>query len=143
MSNLILAGLLAAALVGNGGGGPQEDKKPDKVIEIRATEGKIVFVEQGKDKPGATTAVVGQVVRWENRDAQPHRLSSDAEVDGKPLFDTGVIKPGEHKDILLDIGLYKKAEGKTANAITLRYHAKDAPAGKGEVELVSPAKRGR
>ena len=54
--------------------------------------GKLVFLEHGKEKAQPIPIVVGQTVRWENKDTDPHLVSNQA-VSGKPLFDTGVIEP--------------------------------------------------
>jgi hypothetical protein len=111
-------------------------------VEIRRTDGKIEFREPGKEKPETTTIVVGQTIRWANRDSDAHRLVSDVNVEGKPLFDTGIIEPGGHKDVLIDIDLYTKAGGKPANVIKIRYHSSDQEDRTGELQILSAARRG-
>src|SRR4029450_6946134 len=114
----------------------------DKTIDIIRHDDKIEFRERGNDER-RTTIVVGQTIRWENKDARPHRLVSAVEIDGRPLFDTGVIRPGEHSDVLIDIDLYSKAGGKPANVISITYHSTDAAYARGELQVLSAARRGR
>ena len=55
-----------------------------------------MFREQGKDgkgKPRAVGVVVGETVRWVNRDNEPHTLKSVAKHDGKPILNTDRIAP--------------------------------------------------
>ena len=113
----------------------------DKTVDIRRIGDRIEFREHG-DEVRAITLVVGQTIRWKNKDAKPHRLVSDAHVDGAPLFDTGIIGPGEHKDFLVDIDLYSKAGGKPANVIRIKYHSTDHEECTGELQIVSAARRG-
>ena len=67
---------------------------------------------------------------------------SEAQVDGKPLFDTGIIRPGEHRDFLVDIELYTKAGGKPANVIRIKYRCTDHEECMGELQILSAARRG-
>lgn len=121
--------------------GPPEGWKPDKVIETVVRDGKLTFTEKGKEKPVAITLVVGQTVRWVNCDTKPHQVLSVDEVDGKPLIDTGVIEPGKHRDVILDNDLYRRAKGKTAGMVTIKFRSKAQPTVLGELQLLSPAKR--
>ena len=111
-------------------------------VEIRRTDGKIEFRESGKEKPETTTIVVGQTIRWANRDSDAHRLVSDVTVEGQPLFDTGIIEPGAHTDVVIDIDLYTKAGGKPANVVRIRYHSSDQEDRTGELQILSAARRG-
>jgi hypothetical protein len=110
-------------------------------VEIRRTDGEIEFQESGKEKSETTRIVVGQTIRWANRDSNAHRLVSDVNVEGKPLFDTGIIEPDGHKDVLIDIDLYTKAGGKPANVIRVRYRSSDGQGRSGELEILSAARR--
>ena len=121
---------------------PQEPTEPmSTTVEIRRSDGKIEFREIGKERPEATTIVVGQTIRWANRDSEAHQLVSDVKVEGKPLFDTGIIEPGGHKDVLIDIDLYTKAGGKPANVVRVRYHSRDHEDLTGELQILSAARR--
>jgi hypothetical protein len=113
----------------------------DKTIQITNEDQALKFVEQGEKKAKAVTVVVGQTVRWENKCTQDYRVVSDLKVEGKPLFDTGVIKPGEHKDILMDFQMYRKAGGKPANVVKFKYHGVDHEADTGELQVLSAARR--
>lgn len=113
--------------------------KPDNTVEFETGVG---FVEKGKKEAKSVSIVVGQTLRWVNKGDTPQSATSDLKVDGKPLFDTGLLQPGEHKDIPFFIDLYRKAEGKTAGAVTLTYHSKGKSDMKGTLELISAAKRG-
>ena len=104
----------------------------DKTIQITREDKGLKFVEQGETKAKAVTIVVGQTVRWENKCSKDHRVVSDLKVDRKPVFDTGIIKPGEHKDILVDFQMYRKAGGKPANVVKFKYHGADHMDDKGE-----------
>ena len=84
------------------------ERMPDKTVEITRKEGKLVFIEHGKEIARAIPIVVGQTIRWENKDTQPHALVSILTAAGKPLFDTGVIPPGKYKDVLFDIDMYER-----------------------------------
>jgi len=61
-------------------------------------------------------------------------------VAGRPLFSTGVIKPGDHKDLLFDIDLYERAGGKPANVVTVKYSSNE-PGEPGVIRLLSAARR--
>lgn len=114
----------------------------DKTIDIRRREDKIEFREHGNEKE-QTTIIVGQTIRWRNTDAQPHQLVSDIAVGGRPVLDTGLIGPGDDKDVLVDIDLYSRAGGQPANVITLSYHSLDDADSHGELQILSAARRGR
>lgn len=118
-----------------------DERKPDKVIEIAAPNGKPSFTEMGKDKPEGVTTVVGQTVRWVNRDSSPHRVVSSLEVDGKPVIDTGVIEPGKYRDVILDNDLYRRAGGKTAGVIVITYCSQGHPNPLAKLQILSPARR--
>ncbi len=85
--------------------------------------------------------MVGQTIRWENKDTDPHHLVSNQTVSDKPLFDTGVIDPGKHKDVLFDIDLYQRAGGKPANVVTVKYHSRARVDDFGELQFLSAARR--
>ncbi len=119
------------------------EKEPDAIIDIIAKNDSIAFVEHGKEPGKHVTVVVGQVVRWVNRDSRAHHVLSAASVGGKRLLDTKAIEPGEHKDVLVDIDMYKAAGGKPAGVATLNYGCDSGPYDTGKLELLSAAKRGR
>jgi hypothetical protein len=122
---------------------PKEDRKePDKVIEITMKDGKLLFLERGQDKARPVTVVVGQTVRWSNRDHKPHTIDPTLVVDGKPLFQIGEIQPGRYKDLTLDIDLYRRAGGRPASVVTIKYQCDRKPTPVGELQLLSAAKRG-
>lgn len=127
-------------LVGIGLAGDEKLVTPDKTVEFGSEKG---FVEKGQKATREVSVVVGQTLRWVNTSDAPMRAVSDMKLDGRPLFDTGILKPGEHKDIQFDIGVYRKADGKTASSVTLGYHSERNPDKKGTLVLISPAKRGR
>jgi hypothetical protein len=122
--------------------GRKAEKKPDKTVEIIRKGGKLQFLEQGKEAARPIPIVVGQTLRWENKDTRPHSLVSKLTVAGKPLFDTGAIPPGQHKDILFDIDLYHRAGGKPANYVPLKYHSRESEKELGELLFLSAARRG-
>ena len=113
----------------------------DKTVEITRKDGKVVFLERGKARPAAVSVVVGQTVRWENTDTEPHNLVGVGKAEGMPLFETGAIPPGGHKDVLIDIDLYKSAGGKPANVITVTYRCPAHPGETGELSVLSAARR--
>ena len=119
------------------------ERMPDKTVEITRKEGKLVFIEHGKEIARAIpiVVVVGQTIRWENKDTQPHALVSIQTAAGKPLFDTGVIPPGKCKDVLFDIDLYERAGGKPANVVTVKYHSRSQIEDVGELHFLSAAMR--
>ena len=119
------------------------ERMPDRTVEITRKDGKLVFIEHGKEKAEAIPIVVGQTLRWKNRDSQPHELESIQTVSGKPLFHTGIIEPGKHKDILFDIDMYQHAGGKPANVVTVKYHSRTHVEDLGELNFLSAARRGR
>lgn len=136
----IAAWVLLLALVSQG-----EGKKPSRAIEILREDGKVVFREQGKPKekgkPRAIPVVVGETIRWVNRDAERHRLRSVEQADGQPIFDTQSIKPGEFKDVVFDIDMYHKLGGRPAQYVNLRYRDEGAADSEGELTFISAARR--
>ena len=113
--------------------------RPDNTVEFGNGVG---YVEKGKKEAKSVSVVVGQTIRWVNKGDTPQSATSDLKIDGKPLFDTGLLEPGEHKDIPFHIDVYRKAEGKTAGAVTLTYHSEGKSGMKGTLVLISAAKRG-
>jgi hypothetical protein len=133
--------LVLSALEGYGLANQGASQKADKTVEIIGKGLKPKFVERGKEKAEIVTLVVGQTVRWENKDTKDHRLVSDLKIDEKSLFDTGVIKPGAHKDLVINFDMYKSAGGKPANVIKLKYHSVDQESLTGELQVLSAARR--
>lgn len=133
---LNLAMLLLSSLTATVG-----DKEPDKTIEITRKDGKLVFTEKGKDKVQAVSIVVGETIRWVNRDELSHTLKSVAKVEGEPLFDTGAIRPGKSKDVRFDIDIYRNAGGRTANFVRLKYVGDDRADEAAELIFLSAARR--
>ena len=121
---------------------PENGGEPDKIVEIFGENGTIKFVEKDKEKPEAVTLVVGQSIRWTNKDSKTHRVICTLEGDDKPIFDTGPIKSGASKDLLLNIDIYRRAGGKTANFVMLKYHTDEPRQNPGEIVLLSAARRG-
>ena len=116
------------------------DGVADKIIDIIRHDDTIEFRERGSDER-RTTVVVGQTIRWENKDTRPHRLVSALEIDGKPIFDTGRVRPGEHCQVLIDIDVYSKAGGRPANVISITYRSTDNAGAHGELQVLSAARR--
>jgi plastocyanin len=141
MYRALCAALVIAAVITSEGSAQERDREVDKTIELTRRDGKLVFIERGKNEVAPVTLVVGQRIRWENKDKDPHTLVSTLTVAGKPLFSTGVIKPGDHKDLLFDIDLYERAGGKPANIVTLKYRSYEQPGEPGELRLLSAARR--
>ena len=133
--------LALASLCPEPSGDGDKPKAPARTIEITRQAGKVVFTEQGKTEAKAVAVVVGQSVRWVNRDDQPRTIQSVVEVDGKRLFQTEVISPGAHKDILFNNDLYRAAGGRMAEYVSLKYRADDRSEETGELILLSPARR--
>jgi len=119
------------------------ERLPDKTVEITRKDGKLVFIEHGKEKAQAIPVVVGETIRWENKDTQPHTVVSVQTAAGKPLFDTGIIPPGKHKDVHFDIDMYQRAGGKPANVVRVKYHNRAQIDEVGELHFLSAARRGR
>jgi plastocyanin len=138
---LCAAALVIAALITSEVSAQEGDREVDKTIELTRRDGKLEFIERGKDNVAPITIVVGQRIRWENRDSEPHTLVSTLTIAGKPLFSTGVIKPGGHEDLLFDIDLYGRAGGKPANLVTVKYRSNEQPGEPGEIRLLSAARR--
>jgi plastocyanin len=141
MYRALCVALVIAAVITSEGSAQERDREVDKTIELTRRDGKLVFIERGKNEVAPVTLVVGQRIRWENKDKDPHTLVSTLTVAGKPLFSTGVIKPGDHKDLLFDIDLYERAGGKPANIVTLKYRSYEQPGEPGELRLLSAARR--
>ena len=112
----------------------------NRTIDITRREGRIEFREHGSEEP-RTTIVVGQTITWQNNDAIAHRLVSVVKVNGQPILDTGVIPPGEHRDMLVDINLYSSAGGKPANVISVDYYSSEDVDARGELQILSAARR--
>ena len=142
MYRALCTALVIAAVITSEVSAQERDQQVDKTIELTRRDGRIVFVERGQDNAAPIAIVVGQRVRWENKDKEPHMLVSTLTVAGKPLFSTGVIKPGDHMDLLFDIDLYERAGGKPANVVTVKYRVHDLPDEPGELRLLSAARRG-
>jgi plastocyanin len=121
--------------------GQERDHEVDKTIELTQRDGKLEFIERGKDQVAPITIVVGQRIRWENKDNEPHTVVSTMSIAGKPLFSTGIIKPGDHKEVLFDIDLYQRAGGRPANVVTVQYHSDERLGEPGEIRLLSAARR--
>jgi len=135
------AALVIAAVIISEVSAQERDYKVDKTIELTRRNGKLAFIEGGKDEVAPVTVVVGQRIRWENKDKERHELVSTLTVMGRPLFSTGVIKPGDHFDLLFDIDLYERAGGKPANLVTVKYRSYEQPDEPGELQLLSAARR--
>ena len=135
---LILAILGVPSFAGQG---DEKAKKPDRTIEILREDGKVVFREKGKPKekgkPRAVGVVVGETVRWVNRDTEPHRLKSVAKVDGEPLFATQAIQPGAHKDVVFNIKMYRGLGGRPAQYVTIKYRGDEHADHEGELTFMS------
>jgi plastocyanin len=141
MYRVLCAALITAAVITSEVSAQECDHNVDKTIELTRRDGKLVFIECGKDKIAPVTIVVGQRIRWENKDEEPHTLVSALTVAGKPLFSTGAIKPGDHMDLLFDIDLYERAGGKPASVVTVKYRSREQPGELGELQLLSAARR--
>ena len=149
MTRILTSALVLAALGGpsfaGGGQGDEKEKKPDHTIEILREEGRIVFREKdkprGKGKPRAVGVVVGETIRWVNRDTEPHTLKCVAEIDGQPAFDTKVIRPGAHKDVVFNIKMYSGLGGRPAQYVTIKYRADGHADDEGELTFLSAARR--
>src|SRR5262245_20539400 len=141
MHRALCTALIIAAVVTSEVSAQERDQQVDKTIELIRRDGKLAFIERGKDKVEPITITVGQRVRWENKDTEPHTLVSTLTVAGKPLFSTGAIKPGDHMDLLFDIDLYQPAGGKPANIVTVKYRSDEQPGEAGELWLLSAARR--
>jgi hypothetical protein len=137
----IYAALVIATMITTGVDAQQSDHKVKKTIELTRRDGKLEFVERGKDSTEPVTIVVGDSVRWENKDNEPHTVMSALTIDGRPLFDTGVIKPGEYVDLLFDIDLYERAGGRPANVVALQYHSDEQVDEYGVLRVLSAARR--
>jgi hypothetical protein len=142
MYRALCTALVIAAVITSEVSAQEGAREVDKTIELTRRDGKLEFIERGKDNVAPITIVVGQRIRWENRDKEPHTLVSTLTVSGKPLFSTGVIKPGDHEDLLFDIDLYERAGGKPANVVTVKYRSSEQPGELGEIRLLSAARRG-
>jgi len=141
MYRALCTALIIAAVVTSEVSAQERDQQVDKTIELIRRDGKLEFVERGKDKVAPITITVGQRIRWENKDKEPHTVVSTLTVAGKPLFSTGVIKPGDHMDLLFDIDLYDRAGGKPANVVTVKYRSDEQLGEPGELQLLSAARR--
>lgn len=141
MTRAICVALVVAAVITAGVDEQQGDYKVEKTIELIRKDGTLMFIERCKDHAEPITMVVGERVRFENMDKEPHTVVSTMVIEGKPLFSTGVIKPGEYLDLLFDIDLYQRAGGKPANVVTLKYRSDQQLGEDSEIRLLSAAKR--
>lgn len=141
MSRVICAVLVIAALVTSGVLAQPSDDKVAKTIELIRRDGKLLFIERGRDFAEPVTIVVGEKIRFENKDKEPHTVASTEIIEGKPLFSSGAIKPGEFLDLLFDFELYERAGGRPANVVTLKYHSEQQLGEDSEIRLLSAAKR--
>ena len=142
MYRALCAALVIAAVMTPEVAAQEREHEADKTIELTRRDGNLVeFIERGKDKVAPVTIVVGQRIRFENKDNEPHTLVSTLTDSGKPLFSTGVIKPGDHEDLLFDFDLYERAGGKPANVVTLKYRSQAQPGEPGELRVLSAARR--
>ena len=71
---LLRAALFVSTLAASELSAEEVDRRVDKIIEITRKDDKLVFIERGKDKLAPVTIVVGQKIRWENKDTRPHAL---------------------------------------------------------------------
>lgn len=140
MTRVICVALVLAAVI-TSGVDAQQDYKVEKTIELTRKDGTLMFIERGKDHAEPITMVVGERIRFENQDKEPHTVGSTMVIEGKPLFSTGVIKPGEYRDLLFDIDLYTQAGGEPANVVTLKYCSDQQLGEDSEIRLLSAAKR--
>ncbi|MHC2282121.1 hypothetical protein ACVME8_008764 [Bradyrhizobium diazoefficiens] len=141
MSRAIWTALVIGAATISGLGAQQSEYNGEKMIELVRRDGRLLFVEPGKDSAEPVTIVVGSKVRFDNKDKDPHIVMSTVVIDGKPLFSTGVIEPGKYVDLLFDIDLYERAGGKPANVATLKYRSDQQTGEDSEIQLLSAAKR--
>ncbi|WP_035695958.1 cupredoxin domain-containing protein [Bradyrhizobium liaoningense] len=141
MTRAICVALVLAAASTCGVDAQQSGYNVEKTIELTIKDGKLMFIERGKDHAEPITIVVGEKIRFENKDKEPHTVVSTMVIEGKPLFSTGVIKPGEYLDLLFDIDLYQRAGGKPANVVTLKYRSDLQLGEDSEIRLLSAAKR--
>ena len=51
--------------------------------------------------PDAVTVAAGSTITWTNSDAAPHTATSGASPSPDGLFDTGILKKGQSKEIKL------------------------------------------
>ncbi|MGY4197823.1 cupredoxin domain-containing protein [Bradyrhizobium sp. USDA 4520] len=137
MTRVICVALVLAAVIT---AGVDTQQGGYKVIELTRKDGTLMFIERGKDHAEPITMVVGERLRFENKDKEPHTVGSTMIFEGRPLFSTGVIKPGEYQDLLFDIDLYEQAGGEPANVVTLKYRS-DQLGEDSEIRLLSAAKR--
>src|SRR5262245_16725782 len=141
MIRAICVALVLTAVITSGVDAQQGDYKVAKTIELTRKDGKLMFIERGKDRAEPITIVVGEKIRFENNDKEPHTVVSAMVIEGKPLFGTGVIKPGEYLDLLFDIDLFKRAGGEPANVVTLKYRSDQQLGEDSDIRLLSAAKR--
>jgi plastocyanin len=141
MFKFLAAALALTALIPCGTAAQEGEQDVGKTVEITRKDGRLVFLERGKARPAAVTIVVGQTVRWVNKDTEPHHLVGTRRVQGKPLFETGTIPPGGHKDVVFDIDFYRSAGGKPANVVTVQYQCPAHPGEEGELSVLSAARR--
>jgi plastocyanin len=92
------------------------------VINITPGGDKAQYIQEGETKQKPVTVVVGQNVRWVNKDQVSHTATSTMTVKSKALFETGYLDDGtSSKDILFDQALFQAAGGKPGGSVTLEY----------------------
>ncbi|WP_165246766.1 cupredoxin domain-containing protein [Paludisphaera soli] len=143
---LALAALASAAFVPARLDGEASEqgraKEPDKVVEIVREKGSLAFRERGRKQVEPVTIVVGETIRWVNKDDRPHALRAVAAGPGKaPAFEVKAIAPGASKDVLFDGKMYRSLGGLPAEDVTLKYRADGRAAPEGEIAFFSAARR--
>jgi hypothetical protein len=116
-------------------------KEPDKVVEILREGGSLVFREQGREEVEPVAIVVGETIRWVNKDDRPHALRAVAGPGKAPAFVVKAIAPGASKDVLFDGKMYRSLGGLPAEDVTLKYRADGRAEPEGEIAFFSAARR--
>jgi len=57
--------------------------------------GPTIAVSELKFDPSAATVKTGQVVTWRNDGSAKHQIQEEAKADGKPDFESTLLKPGD------------------------------------------------
>jgi hypothetical protein len=117
------------------------DRTPDLVVELIKKGETLEFIEHGQKSAKTVTAVVGQTLRIENQDTKAHTFVGDLGVPEKQVFKTMSIQPRGHEDILLDVELYRRAEGRPANLAKIKIRCDGQAAPATELQLLSAARR--
>ena len=63
----LMAALVFTALTMSEQAAQKVERMPDRTVEITRKDGKLVFIEHGKEKTQAIPIVVGQTIRWRTR----------------------------------------------------------------------------